>query len=226
MKKNIVLLFAILFFCAFFIPIGDVSASSLADNIILQLTETHTDSQININVRLVANSGLSAMTLELVYNDQVFEYNGYEKGEALDALDLISTDLVSNPDAPVKFNWFSQEVQNDFSTGRILQLRFDLKENSSAGEYEIGFKYNNGDIVYILNGNPTSKSAVISKAVVSVDGNKITKTEIVEQAEKNNNVVLVLGIVFISVALIGTVATVLIIKIRKGKRKDKNWVKI
>ena len=229
MKRNIgIMIITIMLLFSLFMPIGNVYAASLSDSIILQLTETHTESQIDINVKLVTNTGLSSMTLELVYDKEVFEYQGYEKGTALSELDLMSTDLSRNKDLPVKFNWFNQNVENDFSTGNILKLHFNLKSNIASGDYKIGFKYNNGDIVYVENKNPASKSAIISQAVISVSHNKITKTEIVEEANdvdspSNTWIVVVAVAAFVGVA---TVATIITIKAIRRKRKNKNWVKI
>ena len=230
MRRVVRLLVAIMLLFSFYTSANNVFATSLSDSIILQLTETHTENQIDIDVKLVTNTGISAMTLELVYNKDVFEYNGYEKssgtGAALENLDLISTDLSNNETLPVKFNWLNQNVENDFSTGNILKLHFKLKSNTRSGNYKIGFKYESGDIVYIENNNPNSKSAIISKAVVSVAENKITKTEIVETEAKDVNALLIVGIVLAGSAAVAATIFVSIKKIKKQKRKNKNWVKI
>ena len=230
MRRVVRLLVAIMLLFSFYTSANNVFATSLSDSIILQLTETHTENQIDIDVKLVTNTGISAMTLELVYNKDVFEYNGYEKssgtGAALENLDLIVTDLSNDATLPVKFNWLNQNVYNDFTTGNILKLHFKLKSNIPSGNYKIGFKYDDGDIVYIQNNNPNSKSAIISKAVVSVAENKITKTEIVETEAKDINALLIVGIVLAGSAAVAATIFVSIKKIKKQKRKNKNWVKI
>lgn len=227
MKKIIGIFVAVFLLISASVPASIVFAASLSDSIILQLTETHTDSQIDINVKLVTNTGISAMTLELVYNKNIFEYNGYEKGTALNDLDLMSTNLSTNPSLPVKFNWFNQNPENDFSTGNLLKLHFALKSDIPNQEYEIGFKYNDGDITYIDKNNPNSKSAIISKAVINITENKITETEIVETPTENNNtakLLLIIGSVVLTISVVA--AIVLIIKIKKKKRGRKNWLKI
>ena len=224
MKKIVSFAIVFLLLISIHIPATTVFAAKLSDNLIMRLTETHTESQIDINVKLVTNTGVSGMTLELVYDKNVFVYDGYQKGAALESLDLMSTDLSENPTLPVKFNWFSQNASNDFSTGNILKLHFHLKPNAPAGEYEIGFRYNNGDIIYIDNSPANSKSAVISKAVVNIAENKISDTAIVEEA-KHTNVFLILGIVAISISVVvGTI--VLVKKIKKEKARKKNWLEV
>ena len=228
MKKIISIFIAVLLLFCITNPSGIVFAAKLSDNIIIQLTETHTESQIDINVKLVTNSGISAMTLELAYNKNVFEYVGYEKGNALSNLDLMSTDLSNDQTLPVKFNWFNQNlgnVENDSSTGNILQLHFTLKQDCSSGSYEIGFKYNEGDIVYIENGNANTKSAIISKAVVNIAKNKIIETEIVEDTPNKTSPVLIVGIVLGSIAIVA-LTFLLVIRIKKEKLRKKNWLEI
>lgn len=166
------------------------------------------------------------MTLELVYNKNVFEYAGYEKGSALENLDLISTNTSADSTLPIKFNWYNQNLYNDFSTGNILKLHFTLKPNALSGEYEIGFKYDDGDIMYIENSNISSKSAIISKAIVNVSENKIAETQIVEGSnESQTNILLILGIVTFSISVVA-VTTLFVIKIKKEKARKKNWLKI
>ena len=226
MKKIIGLLVAvILLLLSVSTTAGTVFAASLSDRLIIQLTETHTESQIDINVKLVTNTGVSGMTLELLYNQNVFEFNGYDRGTALENLDLISTDLSVDPTLPVKFNWLTQNVSNDFSTGTILTIHFNLKPNSSSGEYEIGFKYNTGDIIYIDNYHTQSKSAIISKAVVNISENKITDTKIVEASTHGDtNWFLIIGVSAIAISIV--TATTLIIMKNKRKKRKKNWLEI
>ena len=226
MKKLVGIVMTLLLIVYLFMSSGFVSAASLSDSIVLQLTETHTESQIDINVRLVTNTGISSMTLELVYDKEVFEYKGYEEGNALADMDLMVTDLSVNPDLPVKFNWFNQNVVNVFTTGNILKLHFNLKPNCPSGDYKIGFKYGSGDIVYIENNNPATKSALISQAVIVVSKNKITKTEIIESEDDNNNLGLVIAIVAAASVCVITVTTLVIVNSIRKKRKKKNWIKI
>ena len=228
MKKTVVFLALLSLLLSAVSLASTASAADLSDNIVLQLTETHTENEIVINANLVTNTGISAMTLELVYDNTVFEFQGYEQGTALGQLDLISTDLSRDPTLPVKFNWFNQnpEVENDFSTGNLLQLRFALRSDSQSGKYEIGFKYDpESDVVY---NNVSTKSAAIGKAVVNVETNQIREIEI-EDAEPSGgrvNVPLIVGVAVAAVAVLGAVITVLVIKTRKEKRKKENWLKL
>ena len=233
-KKTIVFVFMCLIIMLGIAPANAVFAADLSDSIVLHLTESHTDNQIVINANLVTNSGVSAMTLELVYDNSVFEFTNYERGQALNKLDLLSTNLSEDPTLPVKFNWFNQnpDVDNDFSTGNLLKLYFTLKSDCLSGEYNIGFTYNpQGDIVYVGNSNPTAKSAIIDKVVVNVADNIITETEIEDPEKKSEtsdgkvNLFLIVGIAVSSVALVALIIFV-VVRIRKGKRRQKNWLKL
>lgn len=201
--------------------------SSLSDSVVIQLTETHTDNQIDINVRLITNTGILGMTLELQYRKDIFEFKGYERGSALSNLDLISTDLSSDTTLPIRFNWFNNDSYNDFTQGTILKLHFTLKQNISRGGYEIGFKYNQGDITYIENGNANSKSAIISKAVVNVSENKISKTEIVEDSNDNSSSswIWILGISLLVCSIL-VAAVLIVLKKRNAKGRKQNWLEI
>ena len=228
MKKTVIFLISVLLLLSVVCPLQPAFAADLSDNIVLQLTETHTEDQIVIDANLIVNTGISAMTLELVYDKTVLEFTGYQEGTALGQLDLMSTDLSRDPTLPVKFNWFNQnpEVENDFSTGNLLQIRFALKPDSQSGKYEIGFKYDpEGGIVY---NNVSPKAAAIGKAIVNVETNKITKIEIekAESSGKRVNIPLIVGVAVAAVAVSGAVITVLVIKTRKEKRKKKNWLKL
>lgn len=228
MKKTVVFLVLLSLLLSAVSLASAVSAADLSDNIVLQLTETHTENEIIIDANLVTNTGISAMTLELVYDNSVFEFQGYEQGPALAQLDLMSTKLSGDPTLPVKFNWFNQnpDVENDFSTGNLLRLRFALKSGGQSGKYEIGFKYDpESDIVY---NHVSTKSAAIGKAVVNVETNQIRNIEI-EDAEPSGgsvNVPLIVGIAVAAVAVVGTVITILVIKTRKEKRKKENWLRL
>lgn len=199
--------------------------SSLSDSVVLQLTETHTDSQIDINVKLFTNTGISSMTLELYYNRSIFEYNNYDRGTALSDFDLMVTDLSQDPTLPIKFNWFNQDVENDFSKGSILRIHFNLKSNCPSGQYEIGFI--NSDATYIDNGNPYRKSAIASKAVIDIAKNKISETEIVDGpiSEGVSSTLLVVGIV-VAVISASVAVTLILVKRKNRKGRKKDWLKI
>ena len=167
------------------------------------------------------------MTLELVYNKNVFHFEGYEKGAALNSLDLIATDLSEDETLPIKFNWFSNDLKNDTTSGIILKLHFSLKPDIDAGQYEIGFRYNKGDIICIDNNKKDlSKSAIMGKAVIDVDEEKITATEIVLE-NSAENAYLIVGIVA-SVIAISTIVTLYILKMikKKRKRRREKWSEI
>ncbi len=230
MKRFYFVFFAMMlsFFCAI-APISAASAEISADSLIMTLAESHDEDEINVDLKMVTNTGVYAMALELVYDKNVFEYLGYERGEALEKLDLMQTDLSKDKTLPVKFSWLvtGRQMENDDSVGVILKLKFALKQGAKRGKYSIGFKYNDGNIAYIANGNVVKKSAIIgSKVSVSVAGHEISDTEIVENTnQEDGNGWLIAGIAVASAAVIAIV-TILIIRTIKKKRGTGNWSEI
>lgn len=222
MKKIIFLLVAtLLLFSAPIIP-NKAFAESVSDNLVLQmLNETYTDSKVEINVRLVTNTGFTGMTLELNFNREVFKYVGYQEVTKLTNVDFTPPGPNINSTSPVRFLWESRTANNNKETGILLKLTFNLYANSKSGSYEIGFKCKDGDITY--NDTKTAsrtKSAIIIPAVVKIAENKIA--EVTEGS--TTNVALIIGIVSIGItATAVTIFTVIRIKRKKGK---KNWLKI
>jgi|GEM_PF-4621737 len=206
-----------------------VSSGSL----VMVLVESHDSDKIEIQVRMIQNTGVSAMTLELVYDKNVFDFIDYEKGPALSDLDLISTDLGEDKTLPIKFNWLykGNDFKNDESVGTILILNFKLKDNVESGKYAISFNHGDGDIAYVDNGNVEAKSAIISQALVTVSDNAISGAEIVDapqypdDGKDGGNALLIVGIIACAVA-VAALATVLIIKFIKKKRGKGNWSEV
>lgn len=205
-----------------------VNAEVSSDSLIMALVANHDRNRIDIDVNMVKNTGVSGMTLELDYSKDVFEFIGYEKGAALDKLDLMSTNLDDDNSLPVKFNWFgnSGEIKNDESVGTVLKLGFVLKQGVKSGKYSIGFKHNDGDIVYVENGNAVSKNALISKVLIGVAENAISETEIIDEANQSGmSGWLIAGIAASSAAVV-MFAVLLAVKIFRNKRGKGNWSKI
>ena len=226
-RLSFLFLIVLAILCCFPTPIKTVRADS-SDSLVILLLENHSENEIDIDVKMVTNTGVSGMTLELQFNRKVFEYVGYERGEALAELDLMATNLSVDNTLPVKFNWFRNggDFKNDVSTGIILKLRFRLRDGAKSGKYDIAFKYGTGDISYVENENVASKSAIISKAVVTISNNNISGAEIVEDVNQSGiSGLLIASIVVASLAIVAF-AVLISIKIIRKKRGDNNWSKI
>lgn len=227
MKKLLWLLIVLLVMVPTTLSKNEVYAASLSDSVIIQLTESHTDKQIDIKAKLISNSGISGMTLELMYDREIFDYVGYDAGQALSELDLMTTDLSSNASLPVRFNWFSQNIINDTSTGNFLTVHLKLRDNAKSGKYEVKFRYGNGDISYIAeDGVPHSKKAIISKASIKINENGISNATIVEENPIIDTSTLILIIGISAISLSATVATIVIIKLKKSNKRKKDWLEI
>ena len=120
--------------------------------IVLSLDEIVADVAC-VDVSVVENSGLSGFVLTLTHNKDGLEFIGYERGEAFQTFQLITTNTENgfNID-PFKF-YFDNGPTNGFETGSILKLKFKLKENVPAGLYDVMLTYNEEtDAKYLQDG--------------------------------------------------------------------------
>lgn len=227
MKRIAVFVITCLILIVGIAPASVAFASDLSDSVVLHLTATHTDNQVVIDVNMITNTGISSIGLELVYDRDVFEFDDYERGQALDNFLLTPSEDFTKP---IRFLWDNldnQSVANDFSTGNLLRLYFRLKPDCKSGDYNIVLKPHN--ISYYDNNNHSSlKSAIIDKAVINIAENKITAIEI-EDADVsggNTNVALLVGAVVFGVTALSAAVAVLTVKIIKKRRGKGNWSKI
>jgi hypothetical protein len=207
-------------------PSSVVLAANVSDNVVLQLRETHTEEQVVIKTNLITNTGISDMLLELEYDDAVFSFSGYERGNALDRLGL---EVTPSSSAPIRFYWYkpNEDFENELSTGNILTLYFDLKPDCEAGQYNISFKCEPAGVDYRYNGKLYSKTAIVDKAIVNVDENKITKIDIKDSgAGKAPNVPLIVGASVFAAAAISAGVVIGVVRRKKAKERRKNWFKV
>lgn len=118
----------------------------------LSLTKIETNvAYIDVNVS--NNSGLSGLVLTLSYNRDALEFIGFDRGDIFNDLqfDITNTENGYNSD-PFKFYW--ESVSNTYETGKLLTLKFKIKEDAQAGLYNVTFNYNEeSDATYFAEDN-------------------------------------------------------------------------
>ena len=92
--------------------------------------------EIVVTVTLRNNDGISAMLLNLEYDRERLTFIGYQEGEALPSLDIVSS--ANNDVYPYVLTWSGDD--NDASDGKLLTLRFTVKENAD-GQAFVRFTY-------------------------------------------------------------------------------------
>ena len=115
---------AMILFCAM-IPAQAAFAESTP---ILLLSGKAEGEEIVVTATLRNNEAVSAMVLQLEYDRDKLVLIGCEEGEALSSLDFIAS---GNYDVyPFLLNWSGDE--NDSSNGKLVTLRFSVKDAASG----------------------------------------------------------------------------------------------
>jgi hypothetical protein len=205
-----------------------VYAASIEDNSVIILSgEVSIDNKLIIKATMTENTGISGMTLELSYDSSVMTLSNLEFGQALSKLEPITTNPQTEKGygiTPFRINYLAKE--NDFTTGLMFTLTFDLFENIPNGNYIITLKYekNNDVNYYDENKDVKTKNLFIDYAEVKIENNAIKKVISVPENEiikpNSNTWIIVLSISVGGALLIGT-SIFVILKIIKRKKKWK-----
>ena len=94
--------------------------------------------QITVDIKLVENTGLASMLIELDYNSDVLEYVSATNGE------VFSDGSFNAPNASNSSKvllWQNGDLtKNIKKTGKLATLTFNIKEGANPSDYEIAFK--------------------------------------------------------------------------------------
>lgn len=185
------LLIAVLL-CGLLLPAGVALADSTP---ILLLSGKTEGNEVVVEVTIRGNEGILAMNLTLDYDRERLVLTGFEKGEALATLDLMSTNTQTEEGYgvyPFVFNWFGED--NDATNGKLLTLHF-APIGESDGKARVSFTYNrNQGVTYIEAGTPAPKTRnpLIDTLQIDLSKGKVTDIESEIEAEpsissKDNN---------------------------------------
>ena len=120
----------------------DTSSSIIVSDVVVKPGDTDVEVAVYVN----NNPGILGMTLTISYDDNVMTLKDAATGEAIEnILTFTKANILKNN---CNFTWDGQELSEaDIKDGTILILTFDISDTASAGEYKIGFSYDEGDIV-------------------------------------------------------------------------------
>lgn len=147
--------------------------------LVMKGREQSVDNEIEIDVTVEENSGVSGMLLSLEYDTSVFTLTNLEYGTAFSSLSPIHTNTDTEQGYgiyPFMISYLGDE--NDTSTGSMMTLRFRVKENSPDGSYRITLKYERDKAVsYLKDGKILTKNLLIDGAEITVAADKVVKIE-------------------------------------------------
>ena len=233
MKKTILvfLTLSLVLTMAFASPMQIFAAEEGNTVLIMKGREQTVDREIEINVVVEENSGVSGMLLSLEYDTSVFTLTDLVYGTAFSSLSPIHTNTETEQGYgiyPFMISYLGDE--NDTSTGTMMTLHFRVKENAPDGSYHITFKYERDkDVSYLKGGKILTKNLLIDGAEITLKADKVVKIETYpddqwQTTPDSNPITLwIFGAIGASVTVAG--CTVLISVLVKHN-KQKKWTKI
>ena len=147
--------------------------------VVLMHSKEAAGKELEIDVVVEENSGVSGMLLSLEYDTSALALIGMEYGPALSSLSPLHTNT-DTPDGyavyPFKLTYLGEE--NDTSTGRMMTLRFRVKEDAADGVYTIALQHERDrDVTYLEDGEIRTKNLLIGDAKVTISEHEIVKIE-------------------------------------------------
>ena len=231
MKKVILvcLMLSLMLTMVFASPVQILAVEGGNTVLVMKGREQAVDREIEIDVIVEENSGVSSMLLSLEYDTSVFTLNDVEYGTAFSSLSPIHTNTEQGYGIyPFMISYLGDE--NDTSTGHMMTLRFRIQENAPDGSYHITFKYERDkDVSYLKDGKILTKNLLIDGAEITLAADKVVKIETYpddqRQASTDSNpiTVWILGAIGASVVIAGCVVGISVF-IKHNKRKK--WTKI
>lgn len=190
--------------------------------------ETH---EIEIDVIVEENTGVCGMLLSLIYDTSVFTLTGLEYGDAFSSLSPIHTNTETDEGYgiyPFKITYLGEE--NDTSTGKMMTLRFSVKDGAPDGDYTITLDHQRDkDVTYLSENEILTKNLLIDGAKITLSDNQVANIETITHSDVKNDLVnqsdeLWLPILIGSLVLISGCS--LLVSLLVKRNKAKKWKKI
>lgn len=214
-----VLMLALLF-TAF--PAANTAFALSNDNAVIRMSGKINNGGISVDVNLIKNDGISAMNLELVYDDTALTLVGAERGTALNTLQYLTTNTETEQGysiKPFKFDYSGDD--NDYSTGKLFTLSFKVKDGAKDGKYVVTLKYKrNSDVNYIENGELKTRNLSVDSVEIKTEGSMPAEIATVSETDEQS---LNLPLIIISA---GFAAAGVSVAVFLFLRKRKRWKKI
>ena len=204
--------------------IPSVDAASKNTVILLQGTE-QSDEEVKVDVEVKENTGILAMRLEIEFDKNVLELISVDGGTALSSLGVIWTGDLSLANSSGKLIIHGEgtgDPVNDYTTGKLMTLKFKVKKNVPDGNYSINLTYEkNKDIVYLSGKEFPTKNIVTNSVKVTLKESQIEKVETTEQ-EGEDKTAMWIAIGVSAAAVVGAgIGVGIVVAKKKGK-----WVKL
>ena len=233
MKKliSVFLMIGVVLTVVFASPVKILAAEDDNTVLVMKGKENEGTHEIEIDVIVEENSGVCSMLLSLEYDTSVFTLSGLEYGTAFSSLSPIHTNTETDEGYsiyPFKITYLGEE--NDVSTGKMMTLRFCVKDNAPDGSYTITLNHERDkDVNYLKDNEILTKNLLIDGARITLSGNKITDIDTIngsneQNTSANNSIELWLPIAIGSLALISGCFLVVSLLIKRSKLKK--WKKI
>ena len=207
-------------------PTKKAFATSISDNSVIILSgKVNEQNKVVIEANLKVNTGISGMTLELSYNKTAMVLTNVVLGSALSSLNPVTTNTSTSQGYaiyPFVFNYSGQE--NDFTTGKLFILTFDLYQTVENGNYVVSLKYKkNRDVNYYDDKNDVkTKNLYIDNAEIQIRDNSVAQISSISGDEQTTNWIIIIGIILSSTAVVA-IGTLVALKLIKKRR---NWKRL
>lgn len=191
MKKSIsmIMMLSLLLAAVFASPIQILAAEEGNTVLVMKGKENAQTQEIEIDVMVEENAGVCGMLLSLVYDTSVFTLTGLEYGTACSSLVPIHTNTETEQGYgiyPFKITYLGE--QNDTTTGKMMTLRFRVKDGAQDGSYTISLQHERDkDVTYLKDREIHTKNLLIDAAKITISGNKITDIDTVPSDQQSGN---------------------------------------
>ena len=233
MKKAILifLTLSLVLTMAFASPMRILAAEDGNTVLVMKGREQTVDQKIEIDVVVEENSGVSGMLFSLEYDTSVFTLTDLEYGDALSSLSPIHT----NTETPEGYGVYPFKITylgdaNDTSTGKMMTLRFSVRDDAPDGSYTIALQYSRDKDVTYLEGNEIlTKNLLIDNAKVTLSESKITDIDIIPDENgqggfANDSGEMYLLIAVCSLTMAG--GCFVLVSVLLKRKKPRKWKKI
>lgn len=161
--------------CGLFLPAGVAAADTTP---VVLLSGKAQNDEVVVTANLRYNDGIGGLLLELQYDTDKLTFVGYDKGTALDGLDLMTTNVEGAEGYgayPFRFSWSGDA--NDASNGLLLTLHFAVKAGAE-GKAQVTFGLTQGqDVNYYEDGDLKTRNLLVDTLRIDLSDGQATNFE-------------------------------------------------
>ncbi len=94
---------------------------------------------VEINLNLLNNPGITALSIDVSYSEQDVELLGFENGGLFE--DSVSTGSLNT--SPLKISWYATDSRNKTASGTLATVKFRIRENAVSSRVIISYNPEN-----------------------------------------------------------------------------------